>query len=76
MASRDRFKLNITCPKCSQKGKADVSEDDHPYMKPHGHFSIDRVSKGFTVTCHLGFDEAEIRCDCGYNFQPQQRLRE
>ncbi len=44
MAALDRFTINMSCSACGRKGTVDVSEKDHPYMKPHAGFSIDRVS--------------------------------
>jgi hypothetical protein len=48
MAARDRYEIGLTCPKCGRRGTAEVSEDDHPYMrKPH--FSVDEISEEFAV---------------------------
>ena len=68
MAARDRFTRQITCPKCGVIGTAEVSEDDHPYMRSPG-FSVDDLPPGFKVEKESNWrHETYIKCDCGEVF--------
>jgi hypothetical protein len=49
MAARDRYTINLKCPKCEKTGEAHVSEDDYPYMRD-ARFRVDSVSEGFKVS--------------------------
>jgi hypothetical protein len=49
MASRDRFEVEMKCPKCGAVGVAQVSENDYPFMGNPG-FNVDVVPDGFTIT--------------------------
>ena len=71
MASQDRFDIDMVCPTCDNQGKAQVSENDYPFMKPHSGFSIDKVPTGFNIVQRLNFRDAKVRCKCGTTFQPQ-----
>lgn len=48
MAARDRYTLTLKCPKCGASGVAEVSEDDHPYMRDPG-FQVDELPEGFAM---------------------------
>lgn len=48
MAARDRWEVEVKCPKCGHTGAVDVSEDDHPFMRGDTR-TIDAVSAGFTA---------------------------
>lgn len=48
MAARDRYTLDLKCPKCGRTGFANVSEDDYPFMRSL-RFSVDAISPGFRV---------------------------
>lgn len=48
-ASRDRFTIDLKCPKCGKPGTAEVSEDDYPFMRSPG-FRIDQIPDGFVET--------------------------
>jgi len=68
MAARDRFTVCVTCPKCRATGLAEVSEDDHPYIRDPG-FRVDELPPGFTVTKVSNYrHETVIRCKCGTDF--------
>jgi hypothetical protein len=49
MAARDRFEVQVTCPKCGAQGEAKVSEDDYPFMRSP-RFSVDELPAGFEVS--------------------------
>lgn len=49
MAARDRYTINLKCPKCGKTGVAEVSEDDYPFMSSP-RFSVDALPPGFAVT--------------------------
>ena len=68
MAARDRYTLDIKCPKCSNSGEVEVSEDDHPYMRDPV-FRVDELPSGFTVM-KTSFYRREnvIRCRRGAEF--------
>ena len=62
MAARDRYTINLKCPKCGRAGLAEVSEDDYPFMKDP-RFSVDHLAEGFVVQ-KLGknYMETDIIC--------------
>lgn len=67
MAAKDHFSWNIECPKCSQKGELDLSEDDYPFMR-NPHRTIDRIHGNFQATCNDGVI-VSITCNgCGAQF--------
>ena len=47
MAARDRFTIDVKCPKCGVKETVRVSEDDYPFMRSPG-FSVDSTPANFT----------------------------
>jgi hypothetical protein len=68
MAARDHFALKITCPKCGNGGTADVSEDDHPYMR-HPGFHVDQLPEGFSVAEYSRYRHlTKVACKCGHVF--------
>jgi hypothetical protein len=73
MAARDRYTWSLKCPGCGHSGKAEVSEDDHPYMRDPG-FRVDELPSGFKViAASFWRHETIIGCQCGTRF-PLQRL--
>jgi hypothetical protein len=70
MAARDRFTLHLKCPKCGWEGIAQVSEDDHPYMRDPG-FAVDEYPDGFSEASRSVYrHKTEVRCKCGEVFHP------
>lgn len=70
MAARDRYTIEITCPKCRKNGVAKVSEDDHSYMKDPG-FAVDELPDGFRVTTASHWrKDTRLACECGEIFVP------
>jgi hypothetical protein len=68
MAARDRYTLKLKCPHCSASGVAEVSEDDHPYMRDPG-FQVDALPEGFRVEkASFHRKETLLRCVCGTVF--------
>ncbi|MBK8202865.1 MAG: hypothetical protein IPK68_11265 [Bdellovibrionales bacterium] len=60
MAARDRYKMNLECPSCSNKGEISLSENDYPFMTScdlevddiSGTFSADvEANRKLKVTC-------------------------
>jgi len=60
MAARDRYKMNLECPPCSNKGEISLSENDYPFMSSRdleiddifGKFSADvKDNRELKVTC-------------------------
>ncbi len=72
MASRDRFTVGITCPKCAQKGELHLSENDYPFMRNVGR-EVDGVEGNFKADMY-GDLTVSIKCgDCGeVFFHPKQ----
>ena len=71
MATRDESTREIECSKCGNRGEAQTSEDDHPWMT-HGNFQIDYISETFSV-CKSSKrrHEIELKCgECGSIFRP------
>ncbi len=48
MAARDRWSYEVKCPQCGTVGKADVSENDYPFMRKVDH-TVDHLTEGFEV---------------------------
>ncbi|MGY3584434.1 hypothetical protein ACVIGB_006508 [Bradyrhizobium sp. USDA 4341] len=48
MAARDRFELQLRCPKCGAHGKAKASEEDYPFMSNPG-FRVDELPADFEI---------------------------
>lgn len=68
MAARDRFTLGMKCPACGNSGTAQVSEDDHPYMRDPG-FQVDEYPVGFSeVNRSFYRHKTDVRCKCGEVF--------
>jgi hypothetical protein len=68
MAARDRFQLELECPKCGHVGIAAVSEDDHPYMKSPG-FAFDKIPEGFSIIELSEYRQKnKLKCKCGQEF--------
>ena len=65
MASRDRMRGMIRCPGCGEEAMVHASEADHPYMRPHQHYSLDSVPEGYQIICSAPFEEARFMCKCG-----------
>lgn len=74
MAARDRFEINLQCVKCGVSGTAEVSEEDHPWMRSPG-FSVDSLPEGFKLIRESEFREkTEIACiQCGVLVHPKSR---
>lgn len=36
MASKDRYEIEVQCPKCSSKSVLNISENDYPFMSRFG----------------------------------------
>lgn len=60
MASRDRYKIEVQCPKCDIQGVLNVSENDYSFMRKFdrdvrsadGKFSVRMLDDSdFEVTC-------------------------
>jgi hypothetical protein len=68
MAARDRWTLDLKCPKCGGAGVAKVSENDHPYMRDPG-FNVDELPPGFALRrCSNYRHETQVECKCGRVF--------
>lgn len=61
MAARDRYDVNITCPKCGQKGVLHVSENDYPFMRRLDK-TVDSVDGNFTAKI-TGESAVGLTCD-------------
>lgn len=61
MAARDRYTVNIACPKCGEKGVLHVSENDYPFMRRLDK-TIDSVEGNFSAKMH---GESDINLVCG-----------
>ncbi|WP_313452004.1 hypothetical protein [Brevundimonas sp.] len=72
MAARDRFELALHCKACNISGTADVSEEDHPWMR-HPGFGVDSIPDDFRVTKASNYRQTtEIICvRCGTLVHPQ-----
>ena len=70
MATRNEWTMEIECPDCGNDGDAQVSEDDHPFIR-HGNFNVDGVSPTFSIVRSSRYrKEIEIKCDeCGRIFK-------
>lgn len=67
MAARDRYKREIECPKCNEKGVLHISEDDYPFMKKL-HRAVDGVDGDFSAAMQGEFD-VKVTCKaCGHEF--------
>ncbi len=77
MAARDRFEIGLNCVKCGVEGTAEVSEDDHPWMRSPD-FTVDFLPDLFKVKKTAQFREkTEIICvTCGLLVHPKSRAGE
>jgi hypothetical protein len=48
MAARDRYEIDLNCPKCGKTGSAKISEDDHPWLRGDIGRRVDELSEGFS----------------------------
>jgi hypothetical protein len=67
MAARDRYTVALQCPTCGTKGsrEADVSEDDHPYMRDPG-LHVDSMPPEFTHA----YGRARFNIPGSYGYSP------
>jgi hypothetical protein len=68
--SRDKYIVDLQCPKCKAQGVAHVSEDDSGTQGDMA-FTIQSVSDGFRLVA-VDRDRATmlIECSCGQQFSP------
>jgi len=67
MAARDRYKIDVICPKCGEKGVLHVSENDYPFMRRLDK-AIDSVEGNFSANM-LSESDIQLTCgNCGENF--------
>lgn len=67
MAARDRYDVNITCPKCGQKGVLHLSENDYPFMRRLDK-TVDSVDGNFAAKI-AGESDVSLTCgDCDEKF--------
>ena len=58
MSGREEYSVSVACPKCGQKGSADMS-DRKSYKIEDYDTRVEAVSDGFTT------DGTAITCKCG-----------
>jgi len=52
MTARDHYSISLTCPACGYAGKADMSEDDGPWIR-----SLDRRTERLDPGIRQGVDK-------------------
>lgn len=67
MAARDRYDVNMTCPKCGEKGVLHVSENDYPFMKRLDK-TVDSVEGNFSAKITGESDVSLICGNCSAKF--------
>ena len=68
MAARERYDITVTCPKCTQQGVFELSEDDHPYIR-NPHRAVEKIDGDFTAEVENG-RSLLVRCTaCGTRFK-------
>jgi DNA-directed RNA polymerase subunit RPC12/RpoP len=67
MSARDRFKWDITCPQCGQKGLFHMSEKDHPYIRNPDR-EVDKIEGEFEATVDKGVDVTVTCTKCKAKF--------
>jgi hypothetical protein len=67
MSSRDKYKSNIKCPSCGQKGILHISEDDNPYLRKYNR-AVNGVEGNFQASMQGDTDIKIICKDCGTSF--------
>lgn len=67
MATRDHFSINISCPKCSQKGVLHVSENDYPFMKKNDR-QIESIEGNFSAQMVGDTEIKKICLNCDEEF--------
>jgi hypothetical protein len=68
MAARNRFVLEIVCPKCDASGEARVSEHHDPDI-PDPAFRVDDYPEGFSEEKRSACcQETLVQCRCGQAF--------
>jgi len=63
MAARDRYDLDIECPKCKAKGVLYMSENDYPFMRSRDR-RIEKVEGNFTARIAVKARVEKIEIDC------------
>lgn len=61
MAARDRYTVDVTCPKCGEKGLLHISENDYPFMRRLDK-KIDSIEGNFSGKMS---GESDIHLTCG-----------
>jgi len=64
MAARDRYDVDIECPKCKGKGVLHMSENDYPFMRSVDR-RIDQVDGNFTARIVMKTRVEKIEINCG-----------
>lgn len=49
MAARDRWTRDLKCPDCGVAGTAEISEEDHPWVRGDIGRTVDLCPPGFAV---------------------------
>jgi hypothetical protein len=63
MAARDRWSIDLKCPNCGKTGTADISEEDHPWVRGDIGRTIDFLSDGFG-SYNPGTNSVQQRINC------------
>ena len=75
MAARDRFTVDLRCPKCGRSGIANASEDDYPFMRSP-RFVDDELPDGFEGSGRAKTRaETMLKCECGEQFHAKKAKR-
>jgi len=60
MASRDRYDIELMCPKCHNEGILKISENDYPFMR-----KADREARSVDGNFEVIFvDDTKIKLKC------------
>ena len=73
MTAKDRWTVDLACPKCGTTGTAHLwQEDGWSFSTGDQSTHIDSVPEGFTAKQKKGDFRVEFFCDCG---EPADRKR-
>lgn len=72
MGNRERYSIELVCPKCGLSGRANVSENEIPYRDKFN-FKFDKLTEGFTVVSTADRCSGSlVKCQCGEEFNASQ----
>lgn len=67
MAARDRYDVNVNCPKCGEKGMLQVSENDYPFMRRLDK-TVDSMDGNFSAKINGDSDISLVCGNCSEKF--------